>query len=485
MAEQTLKEKTAKGLFWGGLNGSLQQLLNLFFGIFLARLLSPGDYGMIGMLGIFMGLATVLQDSGFGTALINRKEIRHADYNSVFWFSLSVGCICYVVSFFCAPLIASFYGKPELTNLSRVLFLWFLISSTSIAHSAMLTKKLMVRERTKIEVSALLVSGVVGVILAYKGFAYWGIAFQTVTHAFVGSVLRWYYVKWRPTFSFDLKPLKEMFSFGVKIMFTSIFAQINANIFSVLLGRFYKEDQVGYYTQGNKWMTMGYSFIWGMVGGVSLPVLSAVSSDVERQRQVFRKMLRFVSFISFPAMLGLAFVAKELIVISVSGRWLPCVPVMQLMCVWGAVMPISNLYTHVLLSHGKSNIYLYNTVALGIAQLVMLVGLLSLGVYYMVLAFVVVNLAWLFVWHYFVAKQIRIRLVDVFKDIIPFLLLSLISLCICFISTLFLAVNNIYMLFMLKLLIVSALYIAMLYFSGAVIFKEVLSFLRKRQVSRL
>jgi len=268
-------------------------------------------------------------------------------------------------------------------------------------------------------------------------------------------------------------------------MFTSIFAQINANIFSVLLGRFYKEDQVGYYTQGNKWMTMGYSFIWGMVGGVSLPVLSAVSSDVERQRQVFRKMLRFVSFISFPAMLGLAFVAKELIVISVSGRWLPCVPVMQLMCVWGAVMPISNLYTHVLLSHGKSNIYLYNTVALGIAQLVMLVGLLSLGVYYMVLAFVVVNLAWLFVWHYFVAKQIRIRLVDVFKDIIPFLLLSLISLCICFISTLFLAVNNIYMLFMLKLLIVSALYIAMLYFSGAVIFKEVLSFLRKRQVSRL
>ena len=306
-----------------------------------------------------------------------------------------------------------------------------------------------------------------------------------MTHAFIGSVLRWYYVKWRPTFSFDLKPLKEMFSFGVKILFTSIFAQINANIFSVLLGRFYKEDQVGYYTQGNKWMTMGYSFIWGMVGSVSLPVLSAVSSDVERQRQVFRKMLRFVSFISFPAMLGLAFVAKELIVISVSDRWLPCVPVMQLMCVWGAVMPISNLYTHVLLSHGKSNIYLYNTVALGIAQLVMLVGMLSLGVYYMVLAFVVVNFAWLFVWHYFVAKQIRIRLVDVFKDIMPFLLLSLISLCICFISTLFLAVNNIYMLFMLKLLIVSALYIAMLYFSGAVIFKEVLSFLRKRQVSRL
>ena len=340
----------------------------------------------------------------------------------------------------------------------------------------------MVRERTKIEVSALFVSGMVGIILAYNSFAYWGIALQTVTHAFVGSVLRWYYVKWRPTFSFDLKPLKEMFSFGVKIMFTSIFGQINANIFSVLLGRFYKEDQVGYYTQGNKWMMMGYNFIWGMVGNVSLPVLSEVSSDVERQRQVFRKMLRFVSFISFPAMLGLAFVAKELIVISVSDKWLPCVPVMQLMCVWGAVMPISNLYTHVLLSHGKSNIFLYNTIILGIVQLAVVVSVLSLGIYYMVLVFMAVNVVWLFVWHYFVAKQIQIRLVNVFKDIMPFLLLSIGALGICGVLIQFLSVDNIYQLFILKVLIVSALYIAMLYFSGAVIFKEALSFFRGRLI---
>ena len=478
MAEQTLKEKTAKGFFWGGLNGGIQQLLNLFFGIFLARLLSPGDYGMIGMLGIFMGIATVLQDSGFGTALISRKEIKHEDYNSVFWFSLSVGCICYVVLFFCAPLIASFYDKPELTNLSRVLFLWLLISSTSIAHSAFLTKKLMVRERTKIEVSALFVSGMVGIILAYNSFAYWGIALQTVTHAFVGSVLRWYYVKWRPTFSFELKPLKEMFSFGAKIMFTSIFGQINANIFSVLLGRFYKADQVGYYTQGNKWMTMGYTFIWGMIGNVSLPVLSEVSSNLERQRQVFRKMLRFVSFISFPAMLGLAFVSKELIVISVSDKWLPCVPVMQLMCVWGAVMPISNLYTHVLLSHGKSNIFLYNTVILGILQLGVVTCMLSWGIYYMVLSFVVINIVWLFVWHYFVAEQIDIRFIDVFKDIIPFLLLSIASLSIAYFVVSF--VNNIYMSFVLKVLVTGILYTLLLYMFGSVIFRETLSFLWER-----
>lgn len=479
MAEQTLKEKTAKGLFWGSINGGIQQILNVVFGIFLARLLSPGDYGLIGMLGIFMGVATVLQDSGFSTALINRKGIKHEDYNSVFWFSFSVGLICYVILFFCAPLIADFFGHPELTNLSRVLFLWFLIGSTSIAHSAMMTKKLMVKERTKIEVSAMIASGIVGVALAYKGYAYWGIAIQTVTNAFVGAVLRWYYIKWRPTFTFAFRPLKEMYSFGVKILFTSIFAQINANIFTVLLGRFYKEDQVGYYTQGNKWMNMGYTFIWGMIGNVSLPVLSEVALDVKRQKQVFRKMLRFVSFISFPAMFGLALVAPELIVIGVSDKWLPCVPVMQLLCIWGAVTPINNLYIHVLLSQGKSNIYLYNTIALGAVQLIVVVSMLSLGIYYMVLAFVVVNVLWIFIWHYFVNKYVEISILDVAKDILSFCLISLIVLFITYFVTKL--IFNIYMLFIAKVLLATFLYTFVMYLSGSVTFKESFTFLLKRK----
>lgn len=478
MAEQTLKEKTAKGLLWGSINGGIQQILNIGFGIFLARLLSPGDYGLIGMLGIFMGIATVLQDSGFSTALINRKEINHDDYNSVFWFSFSVGLICYIILFFCAPLIADFFGHSELTNLSRVLFLWFLIGSTSIAHSAMMTKKLMVKERTKIEVSAMIASGIVGVVLAYKGYAYWGIAIQTVTNAFVGVVLRWYYIKWRPTFTFAFRPLKEMYSFGVKILFTGIFAQINANIFTVLLGRFYKEDQVGYYTQGYKWMNMGYTFIGGMIGNVSLPVLSEVALDVKRQKQVFRKMLRFVSFISFPAMLGLALIAPEFIVIAVSDKWLPCVPVMQLLCIWGAVTPINNLYTHVLLSHGKSDIYLYSTIILGIIQLIIVISMLSFGLYYMVLAFVIVNILWIFVWHYFVNKYIGISVLDVLTDIFPFCFISLITLYGTYFITKYIV--DIYTLLVIKILMGIFLYSICMYLTNSVIFKETIAFFIKK-----
>lgn len=478
MAEQTLKEKTAKGLFWGGMNSSFQQILNLFFGIFLARLLSPGDYGLIGMLGVFMGIASILQDSGFSSALINRKEFRHEDYNSVFWFSLSVGSLCYVILFFCAPLIAVFFDQPELTNLSRVLFLWFLIASTAIAHSAMLTKKLMQKERTKIEVCSLIISGSIGVLLAYNGLAYWGIAIQTVVHSLVGTLLRWYYVPWRPTFSFCLKPLKEMSSFGLKVLFTNIFSQINANIFSILLGRFYNENQVGYYTQGNKWMTMGYTFVWNMIGNVSLPVLSELASDRTRQQLVFRKMLRFVSFVAFPSMFGLAFVARELIIIGVSDKWLPCVPVMQLLCIWGAVTPINNLYTHILLSHGKSYDYLFSTIILGIAQLAAVLSMLSFGIYYMVLGFVTINILWIFVWHFLVNKCINISLMDVIKDILPFVLISLTALCVTYFITM--PISNLYVIFITKILLAMFLYVVLMCVSRAVIFRESIDFLLKR-----
>lgn len=482
MAEPTLKQKTAKGFLWGGMNSGIQQILNVVFGVVLARILNAEDYGLVGMLGIFMGIATVLFDSGFGVALINRKKIQHDDYNSVFWFSFSVGLICYVILFFSAPLIAAFYKRPELVDLSRVLFLWFLIGSTGVAPSAMLMKKMMFKERAFVDVCAMIASGIVGVILALKGFAYWGIVIQTVTNAFVGVVLRWYFVGWHPTFSFKITPLREMYTFGVKVFFTNVFGQINANIFSVLLGRFYKTEQVGYYTQGNKWMNMGYSFVWNMISGVSLPVLTEVADDKERQRNVFRKMLRFVSFVSFPAMLGLALVARELIIIGVSDKWLPCVPVMQLLCLWGAVTPIANLYTHVLLSQGKSNLYFYGTVCLGVLQLVILCSMLSFGIYYMVLAFVVVNILWLFIWHYLVNRCIEISFWDALRDILPFCLITVGILGITYFVTK--PIENIYGLFASKIIVAAALYGICMYLSNAVIFKECMTFILKRNDNR-
>ena len=175
MAEQTLKEKTAKGLFWGGLSNGVQQVLNALFGLILARVLDASDYGMVGMLAIFSAIASTIQESGFTAALTNQKEIKHEDYNAVFWFSSLTGVLFYLILFFCAPLIAEFYDKPELIGLSRIVFLGFLFGGFGIASNAYLFKTLMVKERAKIDIVSLICSGFIGVTLALNGFAYYGL----------------------------------------------------------------------------------------------------------------------------------------------------------------------------------------------------------------------------------------------------------------------------------------------------------------------
>ena len=318
MSDTSLKEKTAKGLFWGGFSNGIQQLLNLGFGIALARLLDASDYGMVGMLTIFSAIAAALQEGGFISALTNRKETLHKDYNAVFWFSLMCSTTIYILLFFAAPLIADFYDTPELIPLSRLSFLGFVISSMSIAPRAYLFKNLRIKDTTVISISSLIVSGIVGITLAANGFAYWGIALQSISFITVMTILNFYFSHWRPRFRFDFTPIKEMIGFSSKIIITNIFTIINNNLFSVLLGKFYSEREVGNFTQANKWNGMGHTTITGMINGIAQPVFTRVADDKARQLAVFRKLLRFTAFISFPAMLGLSLVSKELIIITIT-----------------------------------------------------------------------------------------------------------------------------------------------------------------------
>ena len=223
MSESSLKEKTAKGLFWGGFSNGAQQLLNLAFGIVLGRLLDASDYGMVGMLTIFSAIASALQEGGFVSALTNRKEVCHKDYNAVFWFSILCSITIYILLFFAAPLIADFYKIPELIPLSRFSFLGFVIASMSIAPRAYLFKNLKIKETTLISISSLGISGTVGILLAANGFAYWGMATQSITFVTVMTILNFYFSHWRPKLEFDLKPIREMIGFSSKLIITNIF----------------------------------------------------------------------------------------------------------------------------------------------------------------------------------------------------------------------------------------------------------------------
>lgn len=478
MADQSLKEATAKGLLWGGISNGVQQIVGLFFGFFLARLLTPNDYGIIGMLSIFTGIANGIQEGGFIAALTNRKNIQHADYNAVFWFNIVAGIFLYILLFFCAPLIAEFFNKEELIDVSRVLFLSFLFSSFGTAQAAYLFRNLKVEERAKIDIFSLIISNTVAAIMTLNHMAYWAIVIQIVLYFATGTLLRWHYSSWRPTFSFQITLLKEMLPFSSKLLATNIFNQITINIFSLLLGKFYNSQQVGYYYQAHKWMNAGQTFTSGMLTGVTQPVLAHINHEKERQVNIFRKLIRFTAFLSFPLMLGLAFTSYEIILLAVTDKWLPCVTILQTLCIWGAFAPIREIYKNLLISHGKSGIFLWNNIIFGVLQIGILFLIMPYGILWMVKGYVALYLISLFVWHYFASQLIPLRLMDICKDIIPYLIITIsVLLVVYFLS---LNIENLYLKLICKIVTFILLYILIMWQSNSVIFKEIFQFFLKR-----
>lgn len=479
MSETQLKSKTARGLLWGGIGQGGMQLLNLCFGIFLSRLLSPADYGIVGALTIFSAVAGIFTESGFTLAIVNKKTVTDEDYNAVFWFNLAAGAVLYALLYLLAVPIAAFYRQPEMVPLARFIFLAFVLGGLGTAPSAYFFRNLMVKERSVILLVAIVCSGTVGVICACAGMGYWAIATQTVVYSAVNTGALWWRCPWHPGFSFSRRALMSMLPFSSKQLLTSLFTHINNNFFAVLLGRFYGMRQTGYYTQGSKWTTMGYSTISGMINSVGQPVFRETVDDLERLRRVFHKMLRFAAFVSFPAMLGLGIVARELIVISVTDKWLPAVPVIQILCVWGAFMPFATLYSNLFNSLGRPNIYMWNTIALGLLQLGCVLVSYPFGLNVMLIVYTGVNILWLLVWHYFARRYVGLRLWPVLRDIAPYLIVAVAVMGVTVLATA--RITSPLLSLLAKIALATAMYSLLMWRLNSVVFRESLQFLFKRK----
>lgn len=477
MAEQTLKERTARGLLWGGINNGAQQLLNLVFGIVLARVLSVEDYGLVGMLTIFSLIATSLQESGFISALNRKPVVTHADYNAVFWFNVGAGLLLYAVLSLSAPLIARWFGQPVLEPLSRLYFLNFLISSLAIAPRSYLFRNMRVKQTALMTIVALVVSGVTGIALAFSGFAFWGLAIQNVTYCACITALSWYFARWRPSLSFDFRPLRGMFAFSSKLLVTNVFTHVNNNVFSVIFGKLYGAQQVGFYNQANKWTTLGYTTVTGMLQGVTQPVFARLEDDAERRCRIFRKMLRFTAFVSFPALLGLALVAPEFITIAITDKWLPAARLMQIVCVAGAFIPVTQYYANFVISQGKSNLFMYSTIAQCVLQLGALVALHPYGVEAMLWAYVAINVLWWPVWHGAARRRLGLPFGRALLDVLPFALVAAVSMGVAWLAAR--PLGSIYAAIVVKILVAAACYVLLLRLTHAAILGESLAFLSR------
>ena len=476
---QNLKEKTAQGLFWSFLSSGGMQLLNLIIGIFLARLLSPGEYGIVGMLAIFTLLANNLQESGFGVALINIKNITHNDYNSVFWFNVGTSVLLYAILFLCAPLIAAFFHQPCLIPLSRFVFLGFIIASLCISPNAMLVRGLKMKEKAITSLSALVVSGTVAVIMAIKGFSYWSLATQQILYNVVICFGRFYYTRWCPTFKVDFTPVKQMFSFSYKVLITAVLTTINNNVLTVIFGRLFPAQAVGNFTQANKWNTMANQMVTNTMAQVAQPVFTQVTDDNERQRRVFGKMLRFTAFLSFPALFGLALVAPQVILLAIGDKWIDSIPLLQILCISGAFIPLYTVYQNLFLSQGKSGSYMWLTIGQIAIMLTAVLACHSLGIKAMVIAFACISILWLLAWQVFANRLIGYRFFSMFRDLLPFMLIALAVMVVTYFVTLH--ISNMLMLLVARVLIAAALYFITMKLLRARILEDCIEFIRSKK----
>ncbi|MDR2626816.1 MAG: lipopolysaccharide biosynthesis protein [Dysgonamonadaceae bacterium] len=473
-----LKQKTAKGLFWGGFSNSLQQLLAMGFGIVAARLLSDGDYGLIAMLGIFNVFASIIINGGFSIALINKQDATDRDYNAVFWFALLTAIVLSIILCLGAPLIAWWFNEPALIPLARVLFAAIPIGCLGIVPATILSKQLKIKQQAVIDISSLIVSVIVGIIIILNGGKYWGLAVQGLIAGILYSIVRLIIVPWKPSLKIDFTPLKTFFSFSIKIVLTGIFQQINTSIFSLILGKYFGKNILGQFDRGQSWVVKGNALISGMINYVTQPVLAQLNDDRQRQVKILRKLIRFGAFVSFPLMLGLAFVGKEFIIITIGEKWLPSVLVMQLFCLSGCIGFLCTLFSNLIYTRGKSNIYMNVTAGIGIAQIIIAIVLSPWGIISMLTGYLLVYFAGLFVWHHYVYQLIGLRIKDVLKDILPYLGIVLVCLGIAWLVTL--RIEHIILLFVSKVIIFAILYIFMLRICNSTIFNESVGFFRNK-----
>ena len=331
----SLKHKTAGALLWNLIDRGGQQLLLFIVGILVANLLTVDDYALVGMLALFTAVATILLDSGFTTALIQRQHVTDVEYSSVFWFNLGISGVLYLVLLTVSPLVARFFGQPMLVPISFVIFLALPINALSLVQTAILNKEVRFKKLTKINLISMTVAGCSALLLAILGCGVWTLAWQPVILATVRAALLWRHTDWLPLRRFSREAIRSLFGYASSLLFASLINTCFLNVYSFIIGKLYPLHQLGYYTQGNKMCEMGVSMLYGSIQNATLPIFSSIQHERERLIRAYRKTIRFTAFVTFPLMSGLFAVAGPVIRLLLKEEWWPTIPFLQLLAVGG------------------------------------------------------------------------------------------------------------------------------------------------------
>jgi len=358
MSKDSLKSKTLHALSWSFVEAIGLQSVKFVIGIILARLLFPEQFGLIAMLYVFIAVANAFIESGFGAALIQKRDATPIDLCSIFYFNIAVGLAA--SGFFClaAPFIAAFYNQPILAPLARAMSLIIVINSLGLIQGIILARQIDFKTQTKVSLIAGVLSGTIGIVLAVAGFGVWSLAVQQIAASFFQTAFLWLFNPWRPSLRFSLQSLREMFGFGSRLLASGLLNQIFDNIYYVVIGRLFSAMSLGFFTCAMALAELPSRTLSGMVVRVTFPVFSTVQDDPPRLKRCLRKALTFLVFVNFPMMIGLAVIARPLVEVLLTEKWVACVPYLQLLCVTGLLYPLHLINLNILQALGRSDLFL-------------------------------------------------------------------------------------------------------------------------------
>ncbi|MGO8697121.1 MAG: lipopolysaccharide biosynthesis protein [Limisphaerales bacterium] len=354
----TIKHKAVSAVIWSGVERLAGQSIRFVIGVILARLLLPAEFGLIGMLGIFMGVAQVFVNCGFGEGLVQKQNTTHRDECSVFYFNIAFGAFACVLLYLASPWIADFYHQPILTSLMRLMALDVLINSFGIVQTMLLTKEIDFKTQLKASVISTMVSGAIAVALAVKGFGVLSLAAQVLIGDALRVILLFVFHAWRPGLVFSLSSLRELLPFGSRLFASGLLNSIFTEIYSLVIGRIYAPAALGLFTRAKQMQQMPVDNLCSIVGRVSFPIFASVQEDKPVLKRGVRKAARGLVMINFPLMIGLAVAARPLVLVLLTKKWEACVPYIQMLCVGGALFPLSLIHLNALAAQGRSDLFL-------------------------------------------------------------------------------------------------------------------------------
>ena len=439
MSTDNLKQKAASGMVWTAIQKYSTMLISFISGIILARLLMPEDYGAIGMLAIFMSLAEVFIDAGFGSALIQKKQPSQTDYSTVFYFNIGMSLILYAVLFFCAPAIAKFYHMPILSKVLRVQGLILFIYAFNIIQRNQIRKNLKFKKLSKVTITTSVISLIVTVAMAYMGFGVWALVAQNFLGALIPCIFFWVTMSWHPTWEYSWNSFRELFGFGSYMFLTHLFTTFSQRITGLLVGRWYDPATMGYYTKASQFSKYATLSVSGVMIQTTYPLYASAQDDKERLANMVKRITSTLAFITVPMLSMLILIAKPLFVLLFTERWLPSVPYFQILCIGGIAGCLQAVNQQTIAAIGKSRVFFVWTVIKNSVGIVLqVIGLIVWGIWGLLVGKVLSSWFSYFVNITLVSKYVGYKNYQQLVDLLPIFIVSALAVLLgYFISNVF------------------------------------------------